>query len=101
LMKQSPLNYAKAIKTPLLVVQGVLVGAGGPKATPPLSLQVKVTGTESVTVPAGTFDSYKVEISSAEGGPEKVEMFVDCPGKPQAGEVSTGSISSGRREADL
>jgi hypothetical protein len=39
-------------------------------------MQVKVTGTESVTVPAGMFDSYKVEISSAEGRPEKVEMWI-------------------------
>jgi hypothetical protein len=44
-------------------------------------MQVKVTGTESVTVPAGTFDTYKVEISSAEGGPEKVEMWIAKDGR--------------------
>ncbi len=39
-------------------------------------LQLKVAGSESVTVPAGTFDTFKVELSSAEGGPEKVTMWI-------------------------
>jgi len=39
-------------------------------------MQLKVTGTESVTVPAGTFSAFKVEISSAEGGPDKATMWV-------------------------
>ncbi|MCX6615785.1 MAG: alpha/beta fold hydrolase [Acidobacteria bacterium] len=39
-------------------------------------LQLKVSGSESVTVPAGTFEAYKVEISSAEGGPEKTTIWV-------------------------
>jgi dipeptidyl aminopeptidase/acylaminoacyl peptidase len=33
--------------------------------------QLKVVGLESVTVPAGTFDAYKVEVSSADGGDSK------------------------------
>jgi dipeptidyl aminopeptidase/acylaminoacyl peptidase len=40
-------------------------------------MQLKVTGTEKVTVAAGTFDAYKVEITSAEGGAEKVTLWVD------------------------
>jgi len=39
-------------------------------------LQLKVTGVESVTVPAGTFDAYKVEISSADGGTDKETLWV-------------------------
>jgi hypothetical protein len=38
--------------------------------------QVKVVGTESVTVAAGTFDSYKVELTSAEGQPGKTTLWV-------------------------
>jgi hypothetical protein len=40
-------------------------------------LQLKVAGTEKVTVPAGTFDTYKVQITSAEGGPDNVTLWVD------------------------
>lgn len=39
--------------------------------------QAKVTGTESVTVPAGTFTAWKVEISSAEGEPGQQTAWID------------------------
>jgi hypothetical protein len=39
-------------------------------------MQLKVTGSERVTVPAGAFDAYRVEITSADGGPEKMTMWV-------------------------
>ena len=39
-------------------------------------MQLTVAGSESVTVPAGTFGSFKLDISSAEGGPEKVTVWV-------------------------
>jgi dipeptidyl aminopeptidase/acylaminoacyl peptidase len=39
-------------------------------------LALKVAGSESVTVPAGTFDAYRVEISSADGGPDKRTLWV-------------------------
>ena len=39
------------------------------------TMQLKVIGSESVTVPAGTFDSYKVEISAADG-PDKQTLWV-------------------------
>lgn len=42
----------------------------------PKLMQLKVVGSESVTVPAGSFDAYKVEITSAEGGPEKLTVWV-------------------------
>jgi hypothetical protein len=39
-------------------------------------MQLKVTGVEKVTVPAGTFDAYKIEITSADGGNEKETLWV-------------------------
>ena len=39
-------------------------------------LQLNVAGAESVTVPAGTFDSYRVEVSAAEGGADKKTIWV-------------------------
>jgi dipeptidyl aminopeptidase/acylaminoacyl peptidase len=39
-------------------------------------MELKVVGAESVTVPAGTFDSYKLELASADGGAEKQTMWV-------------------------
>jgi len=38
--------------------------------------QAKVTGAESVTVPAGTFDAWKVVIASAEGEPGETTIWV-------------------------
>ncbi|MGB7622170.1 MAG: alpha/beta fold hydrolase [Terriglobia bacterium] len=42
----------------------------------PKLMQLQVAGSESVTVPAGTFDAYKVEISSADGGTDKLTVWV-------------------------
>ena len=39
-------------------------------------LQLSVAGVESVTVPAGKFDAYRVEISSADGGSDKKTVWV-------------------------
>lgn len=39
--------------------------------------QLKVVGTESVTVPAGTFDAYKVEIVSADNDADKQTVWID------------------------
>jgi dipeptidyl aminopeptidase/acylaminoacyl peptidase len=39
-------------------------------------MQLKVTGVEKVTVPAGTFDTYKVEISSADGGADRETLWI-------------------------
>ena len=39
-------------------------------------MQLRVSGSEKVTVPAGTFDAFKAEITSGEGGPEKVTMWI-------------------------
>jgi dienelactone hydrolase len=39
-------------------------------------MQLKVAGTEQVTVPAGAFDAFRVEITSAEGGADKITMWI-------------------------
>jgi len=39
--------------------------------------QLKVAGAEQVTVPAGTFDAFKLEITSAEGEADKTTVWVD------------------------
>jgi dipeptidyl aminopeptidase/acylaminoacyl peptidase len=39
--------------------------------------QLKVVGTESVTVPAGTFDAYKVEILDTENDADKQTIWID------------------------
>jgi dipeptidyl aminopeptidase/acylaminoacyl peptidase len=38
--------------------------------------QLKVVGTESITVPAGTFDAYRVEITSAENDADKQTVWI-------------------------
>jgi dipeptidyl aminopeptidase/acylaminoacyl peptidase len=39
-------------------------------------IQLAVAGAESVTVPAGTFDAYRVEVSAAEGAVDKKTIWV-------------------------
>ena len=45
------------------------------------AMELKVIGSEQVTVPAGTFDAFKVEVSAADGG--KTTMWIaKSPRKP-------------------
>ena len=39
-------------------------------------MQLKVVGVESVTVPAGTFDAFKVEVTPADGGADKETLWI-------------------------
>src|SRR5664279_53982 len=39
-------------------------------------LQLTVAGSEKITVPAGIFDAYRIEITSADGGSDKKTMWV-------------------------
>jgi hypothetical protein len=43
--------------------------------------QVKVTGVEKVTVPAGTFESFKCEITSTSGEPGKTTVWIAKDGR--------------------
>jgi dipeptidyl aminopeptidase/acylaminoacyl peptidase len=40
-------------------------------------LQLKVEAVEKITVPAGSFDAYRLEISSADGGTDKKTVWID------------------------
>jgi len=40
-------------------------------------IRLTVAGTESVTVPAGTFDAFKVELNSADGGSDKMTLWIE------------------------
>ena len=44
-------------------------------------MQMKVGGPESVTVPAGTFDAVRLDITSAEGDPDKISVWVVPEGR--------------------
>jgi hypothetical protein len=39
-------------------------------------MQLKVAGVENVTVPAGTFDAFRVELASGDGGADKQTLWV-------------------------
>ncbi len=39
-------------------------------------MQLKVVGSETVTVPAGSFEAYQVDLASADGGPEKATVWI-------------------------
>jgi len=39
-------------------------------------LQLNVAGAESVTVPAGTFDAWRVEVAAADGGADKKTLWI-------------------------
>jgi hypothetical protein len=39
-------------------------------------MQLSVAGSESVTAPAGTFAAFRVEITSADGGPDKSTVWI-------------------------
>jgi hypothetical protein len=39
-------------------------------------MQLKVAGSESVTTPAGKFDAYKVEVTSADGGNDNLTLWI-------------------------
>lgn len=44
-------------------------------------MQLKVVGMEAVTVPAGTFPAYKLEVTSTEGDGERATVWVAKDGR--------------------
>ena len=57
--------------------------------------RLSVAGAESVSVPGGTFDAYKVELTSTDGGSEKATVWIDKDSHTpvrMASVVGTGSI---------
>ena len=61
-------------------------------------MQLQVAGSESVTVPAGTFDTFKVELSSADGGPDKSTVWIAKDTRTPV-KISDGDGRNGRRNA--
>jgi len=61
-------------------------------------LQLKVAGAESVTVPAGTFDAFRLDISSADGGSDKMTLWVTKEGRRP---VKVSTVLSGQGGAVL
>jgi dipeptidyl aminopeptidase/acylaminoacyl peptidase len=68
-----------------------------PQKMKPKLMQLKVAGTETVTVPAGKFDAIKVEVTSAEGGSENQTIWIAkdtrTPVKIQAVMASMGGAT--------
>jgi dipeptidyl aminopeptidase/acylaminoacyl peptidase len=60
----------------------------------PQMKQLKVVGTESVTVPAGTFDAYKVEIVSADNESDKQTVWI-AKGNRKVVKISAVLINMG------
>jgi hypothetical protein len=61
----------------------------------PKLMQLKVTGVESVTVPAGTFESFRVEVTPTDGGPEKSTVWI-ANGSRKPVKINAVLGSSGR-----
>jgi Prolyl oligopeptidase family/Protein of unknown function (DUF3108) len=56
------------------------------------AMQLKVVGIEQVTVPAGTFDAFKVEVTAADGG--KTTMWIaKSPRKPVKATATSPSMN--------
>ncbi len=62
--------------------------------------QLKVVGIESVTVPAGTFDAYKVEVTSADNEADKTD-HLDRQGHRKSPEDQRRLGGTWRRNADV
>jgi hypothetical protein len=57
-------------------------------------MELKVAGSESVTVPAGTFEAYRVEITSADAGGDAATIWIDKKSR-QPVRMSTASAAMG------
>jgi dipeptidyl aminopeptidase/acylaminoacyl peptidase len=65
-------------------------------------MALKVLGVESVTVAAGTFESYKVEVTSADGGADKQTMWIAKDShKPVKLEASLASMGGATMTMEL
>ena len=62
-------------------------------------MQLNVASVESVTVPAGKFDTYRVEVTSADGGADKKTLWIAKDSRKVI-KVSADSGFHGRRGAD-
>jgi hypothetical protein len=65
------------------------------------TMQLKVLGTESVTVPAGTFDSFKVEIASADGAEKQTLWVSKSPRKVVKIEAAMPQLGGAKMTSEL
>ena len=59
----------------------------------PTVKQARVLATEDVTVPAGTFKAWKVELTSAEGEPGRQTLWIDVDSRRVV--KSMGTLANG------
>jgi cell division protein FtsB len=65
-------------------------------------MQLKVAGVERVTVPAGTFEAFRVELVPADGGPEKSTVWIAIDSrKPVKVFAVLGSMGKATMNAEL
>jgi dipeptidyl aminopeptidase/acylaminoacyl peptidase len=63
-------------------------------------MQLKVVGSEKVTVPAGSFDTFKVEIAAADGGNDSMRMWIAKETRLPV-KIETGLPGGGSMVAEL
>jgi len=68
----------------------------------PKAMRLEVAGSEEVEVPAGKFDTFRVELTSADGGPERSTVWVSKDGR-QAVKLSAvmPELAGAKLEAEL
>jgi hypothetical protein len=65
-------------------------------------MQLKVAGVERVTVPAGTFEAFRVELAPSDGGPEKSTVWIALDSrKPVRVFAVLGSMGNATMSAEL
>jgi Protein of unknown function (DUF3108) len=65
-------------------------------------MQLKVAGVEKVTVPAGTFEAFKVDITAADGGSDKSTVWIAKDGmKPVKVVAVVGAMGGATMTAEL
>jgi hypothetical protein len=66
------------------------------------AMRLEVAGSEEIQVPAGTFDTFRVELKSATGGPERSTVWVSKGGR-KAVKLSTmmPELAGAKLEAEL
>jgi hypothetical protein len=68
----------------------------------PKMMQLKVAGVERVAVPAGTFEAYRVELISLDGGPEKSTVWISLDSrKPVKVSAVLGATGRANMTAEL
>ncbi len=66
------------------------------------AMRLEVAGSEEIQVPAGKFDTFRVELTSAEGGPERSTVWISKDGrKPVKISALMPELAGAKLEAEL